>query len=280
MKIHVIETGNFKLDGGAMFGVVPKSMWHKKVAADDNNMCTWAMRCLLIEDGKQLTLIDTGIGNKQDEKFLSHYYLHGSHSLASSLASKGFNTADVTDVLLTHLHFDHCGGAICRVNDSLVPTFSNAKYWSNATHWHNATMPNEREQASFLADNILPIQQSGQLNFIAEQNGVAFNNNIKMHFVNGHSQGMMLPLINYKGHQILFAADLFPSPHHIALPWIMGYDMQPLITLAEKKQILQQAMEQNWLIFYEHDAQVACTTLIQNAKGAIIAGESVNVESL
>jgi glyoxylase-like metal-dependent hydrolase (beta-lactamase superfamily II) len=279
MKIHSINTGLFKLDGGAMFGVVPKSMWQKKYPCDENNMCTWAMRCMLIEDGKQLILIDTGIGSKQDAKFTSHFYLHGNDSLQQSIAAKGYSMTDVTDVILTHLHFDHCGGAISTQKELLVPTFKNATYWSNETHWKSATAPNERERASFLKENILPIQESGQLKFIENKDGAIFNNNISLRLVNGHTESMMLPLVNYNGNNILFAADLFPSPLHINLPWIMAYDMQPLKTLAEKKLILADAVANNYTIFYEHDANIECTKLIQTERG-IIAGEAFNLAEL
>jgi glyoxylase-like metal-dependent hydrolase (beta-lactamase superfamily II) len=279
MKIHSINTGFFKLDGGAMFGVVPKSMWQKKYAADDNNMCTWAMRCMLIEDGKQLILIDTGIGAKQDEKFTNHFYLHGNDSLQKSIEAKGYSINDITDVILTHLHFDHCGGAITKQDELLVPTFKNAIYWSNETHWQNATTPNERERASFLKENILPIQESGQLQFIENKDEAIFNSNIKIRLVSGHTEAMMLPLINYNGQNILFAADLFPSPLHINLPWIMAYDMQPLKTLSEKKLILKDAIQNNYSIFYEHDANVECTRLIETERG-IVAGEAFRIEDI
>jgi glyoxylase-like metal-dependent hydrolase (beta-lactamase superfamily II) len=279
MKIHSINTGLFKLDGGAMFGVVPKSMWHKKYAADENNMCTWAMRCLLIEDGKQLILVDTGIGAKQDEKFTSHFYLHGNDSLQKSIEQKGYSLNDITDVILTHLHFDHCGGAITKQNELLVPTFKNATYWSNKSHWENATKPNERERASFLKENILPIQESGQLKFIENKDHAIFNENIKLRLVSGHTQDMMLPLINFKGQNILFAADLFPSPLHISLPWIMAYDMQPLVTLQEKKNILADAIAEKYIIMYEHDAYHECSSLTQNEKGVTV-GDFMKVGDL
>jgi glyoxylase-like metal-dependent hydrolase (beta-lactamase superfamily II) len=270
MKLTTINTGLFKLDGGAMFGVVPKSMWSKRYAADENNMCTWAMRCMLIEDGNQLILIDTGIGNKQDDKFFGHFYLHGNDSLVNSIHEAGYDIKDVTDVILTHLHFDHCGGAIVRTGENFAPQFTNAKYWSNEAHWQNATQPNERERASFLPANILPIQESGQLNMFVGNNKTPIHQHIEMIVVDGHSEGMMLPLINYGGKKILFAADLFPSPHHIALPWIMGYDMQPLKTLAEKKSILARAAEENWHIFFEHDAQIEMCNVEKTDRGIIV----------
>ena len=209
MKLYSINTGYFKLDGGAMFGVVPKSIWHKINPADENNLCSWALRCLLIEDGKRLTLIDNGIGDKQDEKFFGHYYLHGNDTLDKSLAAHGFSKNDITDVILTHLHFDHCGGSIKRDGDKLVPAFKNAVYWSNARHWKWATEPNDREKASFLKENILPIKDSGQLKFI-EADGNSFPENIIIRQVFGHTEAMMLPQISYKGKSILYMADLCP----------------------------------------------------------------------
>ncbi|PUZ27986.1 MBL fold metallo-hydrolase [Chitinophaga parva] len=267
MKLYSIETGFFKLDGGAMFGVVPKSIWHKLNPADENNMCTWAMRCLLIEDGKRLILVDTGIGNKQDAKFFSYYYLHGNDTLDKSLAAYGFHRDDITDVFLTHLHFDHCGGAIVREGDNLVPAFKNAKYWSNESHWAWATQPNEREKASFLSDNILPIQQSGQLNFIDGFDGVAFADNFHVRFVNGHTDSMMLPQLRYKDHTILYMADLLPSIGHLPIPYVMAYDMFPLTTLTEKKAFLQEALDKPYVLFFEHDPKVECATLQLTEKG-------------
>src|SRR6185312_8331452 len=220
MKLHTINTGFFKLDGGAMFGVVPKSIWNKTNPADENNLCTWAMRCLLIEDGNRLILVDTGIGNKQDERFFSHYYLHGDASMDSSLAARGFHRDDITDVFLTHLHFDHVGGAIKRENEHLVPAFKNATYWSNQQHWDWAVYPNEREKASFLKENILPIRESRQLKFIPVEDGVQFSSNVNVRFVYGHTDAMMLPQISYKGRQILYTADLLPSAGHIPVPYV------------------------------------------------------------
>src|SRR5476651_755138 len=247
MKLHTIDTGFFKLDGGAMFGVVPKSIWQKTNPADDNNLCTWAMRCLLVEDGDRLILIDTGIGNKQSEKFFSHYYLHGDATLDSSLKKLGFHRDDITDVFLTHLHFDHVGGAVERTGETLAPAFKNATYWSNDKHWNWAVYPNEREKASFLKENIMPIQESGQLKLINVQDGVRFTNNFHVRFVSGHTDNMMLPLINYKGRQVLYMADLLPSVGHLPLPYVMAYDMFPLKTLTEKKIILQEALEKDYI---------------------------------
>ena len=277
MKLHTINTELFKLDGGAMFGVVPKSMWNKLNPADENNLCTWAMRLLLIEDGNRLILIDTGIGNKQDAKFFGHYYLHGNDTLEKSLQSKGFSKDDITDVILTHLHFDHCGGAIERKGDALLPAFKNAIYWSNKRHWQWAVQPNDREKASFLKDNILPIQQSGQLQFIdvpkssVEETGklsiAHFSDNISLRFVNGHTDMMMLPQITYNGKTIVYMADLLPSTGHIPLPYVMAYDMFPLTTLHEKKAFLQEAVDNEYILFFEHDPINECCTLQQTEKG-------------
>lgn len=267
MKLHSVNTGYFKLDGGAMFGVVPKTIWNKLNPADSNNLCSWAMRCLLIEDGDRLILIDNGIGNKQDEKFFGHYYLHGDESLDNSLQKLGFHRNDITDVFLTHLHFDHCGGSIERDGDKLVPAFKNAAFWSNLRHWEWATEPNDREKASFLKENILPIEQSGQLKFIEPTNGVAFTDNISVRFANGHTDAMMLPQISYKGHTIVFMADLLPSIGHIPIPYVMAYDMFPLTTLHEKKQFLQEATDKQYLLFFEHDPVHECCTLQMTEKG-------------
>ncbi len=267
MKLHTIDTGFFKLDGGAMFGVVPKVIWNKTNPADENNLCTWAMRCLLIEDEDRLILVDTGIGNKQDEKFFSHYYLHGNASLDSSLAALGFHRNDITDVFLTHLHFDHVGGAVIRENDKLIPAFKNAIYWSNQQHWDWAVYPNEREKASFIKENILPIKESGQLKFISTGDGVQFTENVAVKLVYGHTDAMMLPLINYKEREIMYMADLLPSTGHIPLPYVMAYDMFPLKTLEEKKVFLNDAVDKNYILFLEHDPLNECCTLQQTEKG-------------
>jgi len=267
MKLHTIDTGFFKLDGGAMFGVVPKTIWNKTNPADDNNLCTWAMRCLLVEDGKRLILIDTGIGNKQDEKFFGHYYLHGTATIDSSLAALGFHRDDITDVFLTHLHFDHVGGAVKRDGDKLLPAFKNAVYWSNPQHWEWAVNPNEREKASFLKENILPIQQSGQLQFVDSTDGIKFAENFHVRFVYGHTDAMMLPLISYKDKKILYMADLLPSVGHLPLPYVMAYDMFPLKTLTEKKLFLNEAVEQEYILYFEHDPINECCTLQQTEKG-------------
>ncbi len=266
MKLYTIDTGYFKLDGGAMFGVVPKSLWHKLNPADENNLCAWAMRCLLIEDENRLILIDTGIGNKQSEKFMSHYHLHGNDTLLSSLQRHGFTPNDITDVLLTHLHFDHVGGAVQRQGDKLKLSFPNATYWSNQQHWQWATEPNAREKASFLPENILPIQESGQLKMI-DENTPSFSDNILIRFAGGHTKNMMLPQIHYNGTTILYMADLLPSVAHIPLPYVMAYDMFPTITLQEKEFYLQEALSHNYILFFEHDPLVECCTLQQTDKG-------------
>jgi len=267
MNLYTIDTGFFKLDGGAMFGVVPKVIWNKTNPADENNLCTWAMRCLLVEDEGRLILIDTGIGNKQDDRFFSHYYLHGDATIDKSLPALGFHRDDITDVFLTHLHFDHVGGAVIRDGDKLLPAFKNAIYWSNDKHWDWAVNPNEREKASFLKENILPIQESGQLKFVSAEDGVKFTDNIHIRFAYGHTDAMMLPLINYKDKSILYMADLLPSTGHIPLPYVMAYDMFPLKTLTEKKTILNEAVEKNYILYLEHDPLNECCTLQQTEKG-------------
>lgn len=265
MKLHVIDTGFFKLDGGAMFGVVPKSIWQKTNPADANNLCTWAMRSLLIEDGNQLILIDNGIGDKQDEKFLSHYYLHGDASLISSIRKAGFSENDITDQFLTHLHFDHCGGGVKMVNDKPVLTFPNANYWSNSDHWQWATKPNKREKASFLKENILPMQESGHLKF-AEMGSSPFSQ-FDILYVSGHTDKMMIPKIRYKDHVICYMADLLPSTGHIPLAYVMGYDTRPLITLDEKEKFLNEAADKKYILFLQHDPVNECCTVIRTEKG-------------
>lgn len=267
MNIYSIDTGFFKLDGGAMFGVVPKSLWSRTNPADENNLCTWAMRLLLIEDGKQLILVDTGIGDKQSEKFFSHYFLHGDATLDKSLAKHGFHRDDVTDVFLTHLHFDHVGGAIKKDGEKLIPAFKNANYWSNKQHWEWAVNPNQREKASFLKENILPIQESGQLKFIEDKSSGILNPNISIRFAFGHTDAMMLPQINYKGKTILYIADLLPSVGHIPLPYVMAYDMFPLKTLEERELYWNEIVENEYIVFLEHDSENECCTMQMTEKG-------------
>lgn len=278
MILHTIDTGFFKLDGGAMFGVVPKTIWNKLNPADANNLCTWALRCMLIEDGNRLILVDTGLGNKQDAKFFSHYDLHGENDLDGSLESKGFSRNDITDVFLTHLHFDHCGGAIIRQEGRLVPAFPNAVYWSNPSHWAWATEPNEREKASFLKENILPIQDSGQLQMLPVRSKdntdsadhltqVPFAEGFNIRIVDGHTNSMMLPQLTYKGKTIVFMADLLPSAAHMPIPYVMAYDMFPLTSLREKKVFLDEALAGDYILFFEHDPIHECCSLQKTEKG-------------
>jgi glyoxylase-like metal-dependent hydrolase (beta-lactamase superfamily II) len=267
MKLYVINTGFFKLDGGAMFGVVPKSLWQKVNPPDENNLCKWALRCLLIEDGKRLMLIDNGIGDKQDAKFFSHYYLSGDDTLEKSLAKYGFHSDDITDMFLTHLHFDHCGGGIKynKNRTGFEPAFKNATYWSNQRHWQWATVPNAREKASFLKENIIPMQESGQLKFVENEGELFPDFNIT--FANGHTDAMMIPHIHYKGKTIVYMADLLPSVGHIPLPYIMAYDTRPLITLDEKGKFLEKAAEEEYILFFEHDPVNECCTVQKTEKG-------------
>ncbi|TXK47668.1 MBL fold metallo-hydrolase [Pontibacter qinzhouensis] len=268
MKLHVIDTGFFKLDGGAMFGVVPKTLWQRTNPADENNLCTWAMRCLLIEDGNRLILIDNGIGDKQDARFLSHYYLHGEASLKGSLKKAGFAAADITDVFLTHLHFDHCGGGVKykNSNGALELVFPNATYWSNAGHWEWATKPNAREKASFLKENILPMQESGHLKFVDPAAASPFPQ-FDIFFADGHTDKMMVPIIKYQDEKIAFMADLLPSVGHIPLPYVMGYDTRPLLTLQEKADFLKKAADEKIVLFLEHDPVNECCTVQHTEKG-------------
>ncbi len=266
MKLHAIETGFFKLDGGAMFGVVPKSIWNKTNPADSNNMCTWGNRLLLIEESNRLMLVDTGLGDKQTEKFFSYYYLHGDATLDKSLTSLGFERNDITDVILTHLHFDHCGGAIVREGEKLSPAFKNANFWSNADHWAWATAPNPREKASFLKENILPIQESGQLKFVEDIEN-PFGKDIGIRYANGHTEAMMLPQIKYKGKTVLYMADLLPSVGHIPIPYVMGYDVRPLVTMEERNTYWNEIVDNEYILFFEHDPINECCTLQHTEKG-------------
>ncbi|MET0635766.1 MAG: MBL fold metallo-hydrolase [Chitinophagaceae bacterium] len=273
MKLHTINTGFFKLDGGAMFGVVPKSIWNKLNPADENNLCSWALRCLLIETGNRLILVDTGMGDKQDAKFFSHYYLHGTDTMDNSLTAAGFSRNDITDVFLTHLHFDHVGGAVLKEGEQLLPAFPYATYWSNETHWQWAIHPNEREKASFLKENILPLQESGRLRFVDNIPAagvlpeVPFMDGFSIRIAGGHTKSMMLPQLQYKGNTIVYMADLLPSMAHIPLPYVMAYDMFPLLTLEEKKLFLQEALENNYVLYFEHDPAAECCRLEQTPKG-------------
>ncbi len=265
MKIYPIETGNFKLDGGAMFGVVPKSIWQRTNPADSSNMCSWALRCMLIEEGDRLILIDNGMGQKQSEKFFGFYYLHGDGSLEGSLKKAGFHPDDITDVFLTHLHFDHCGGGVKWNKDRTAyePTFKNAIYWSNRKHWQWATVPNDREKASFLKENISPMEEFGQLKFV-EDGFEAFD----IFYADGHTDAMMIPLLNYQGKKMAFMADLLPSAGHIPMPYVMGYDTRPLLTLEDRKRFYKKAIDEDLYLFMEHDAQNEIITLKDTEKGA------------
>lgn len=272
MKLYPIEAGNFKLDGGAMFGVVPKSLWHRTNPADNNNLIDIAARCLLVEDGSRLILIDTGMGDKQSDKFYSYYHLWGDDSIDNSLASFGFHRNDITDVFMTHLHFDHCGGTIQYNKDRTVlePAFKNATFWSNKDHWTWATQPNRREKASFLKENILPMEESGQLKFTSLPDNSVLKNSgfgFDIFFANGHTDKQMIPIINYKGKTICFMADLLPTAGHLPIPFVMGYDTRPLLTLDEKEQFLNLAANNNYYLFLEHDAHNPIITVKQTEKG-------------
>jgi glyoxylase-like metal-dependent hydrolase (beta-lactamase superfamily II) len=278
MKLHIIDTGLFKLDGGAMFGVVPKSLWSKYQQPDESNLCTWAMRCLLIETEQKLILIDTGMGDKQSEKFFGHYHPHGDATLLNSIKNKGFSAEDITDVVLTHLHFDHCGGAVSKnLNGDLFTTFPKATYWSDQEHWEWAINPNAREKASFLKENILPIQESGQLQFINEYTKIIPE--LTFALANGHTEGMLIPHIQYGDKTIVFMADLLPSPTHIPIAWVMGYDVRPLVTVREKETFLQEAVNKEYILFYEHDAHIQASKVIATERGNFRAGEQGDLAS-
>lgn len=265
MKIIPINTGFFKLDGGAMFGVVPKSLWERTNPADAKNLCSWAMRCLLIDTGDRVILIDNGIGNKQSEKFFSHYYLHGDDTLLKSLEENGYHPDDITDMFLTHLHFDHCGGGVVRTENGFEMLFKNAKYWTNKAHWKWATEPNPREKASFLKENLIPMLESGQLHYV-ESEGELFPG-FSVRFFSGHTDAQMIPFITHQGKTLVFVADVLPSTGHIPLPYVMGYDTRPLITLKEKKSFLDEAAENDYILFLEHDYYNECCTVQQTEKG-------------
>lgn len=282
MKLHVLETGKFKLDGGAMFGVVPKRMWQKMHPADDDNLCTWQMRCLLVEDGNRKILIDTGVGSKQDDRFRSHFYPHDDIDFTESLTKIGLTTEDITDVFLTHFHFDHVGGALKRdAQGAIVPVFPNATYWSNEVHYNWALNPNAREAASFLKENFVPMRDQGILQMIDVQEGIKFSDNISLSFVYGHTEAMMLPYISLpSGNTLIYCADLIPSHHHIQMPYVMAYDLRPLETMKEKKVLHDVATDGKHFLFFEHDLDVACGFLTKNENGRVVFGGDVNISDI
>ena len=287
MKLYTIDTGFFKLDGGAMFGVVPKVLWEKRHPADERNLCSWALRCLLVETDGHLILIDNGMGDKQDAKFFSYYYLHGDATLVGSLKKHGFTPDDITDVFLTHLHFDHCGGSIRREGDKLVPAFKNATYWSNKFHWEWATKPNPREKASFLQENILPIRESGQLKFVdaerKQDTDTPFVKNLFPGFdvlmVNGHTDAMMIPHIAYKDRTLIYMADLIPSANHIPVPWVICYDTRPLLSMQEKAPLLESAADKGSILYFEHDPVTECAVVERTERGVKLK-ETLRLEDL
>ena len=284
MNLYSIHAGNFKLDGGAMCGVVPKSLWTKTNPADKDNMIDMSARCLLIENGNKLILVDTGMGNKQSDKFFSHYKRWGDFDLVKSINAAGFGVDEVTDVLLTHLHFDHCGGAVIwdKSKDRYDTQFKNAKYWSNEEHWNWATSPNPREKASFLDENLLPIKESGRLNFVKNTSNrfvLSEELGVEVLCVDGHTEKQMIPKVAFKGKNLIYAADLIPTAGHIPVPYIMGYDVRPLLTMKEKSSFLEDAFENDCLLFMEHDPKNEVVSLKKTEKG-IRFGESFLLKEL
>ena len=272
MKLTTIHSGLFKLDGGAMFGVVPKQMWHRLNPPDENNMCTWAMRCLLLETDNKKILFDTGMGDKQGDKFRSHFEPHGPYTLLQSLEDAGVKPDDITDVFLTHYHFDHVGGAVSKREDGrLEPTFPNADYWSNQPHIDWAMNPNMREKASFLKENFVPLEAEGVLKTLAAKAPREFwSEDVEVLFVNGHTEKMMIPHININGRTVVFCADLLPSTGHLGLPYVMAYDVRPLVTLKEKEPFLKMAVERNYLLYLEHDPIAECIEIGINERGKFV----------
>lgn len=281
MKLSIIETGKFKLDGGAMFGVVPKTMWQKLNPPDENNMCTWAMRCLLVETGERKILVDTGMGNKQGEKFRSHFHPHGEDDLISSLKKKGLAPSDITDVLLTHLHFDHSGGAVTRLeNGELVPTFPNAKYWTNRSHFEWASTPNPRERASFLKENFQPLWDQDHLHFISEEAGFEWLPNIESHLAFGHTEAMITPHFKIAGKTLVYGADLLPSSFHIGLPYVMSYDVRPFETMKEKGELLKRMVSEDMYVIFEHDPFSECGQIGINDRGRYYIKERMKLDDI
>jgi glyoxylase-like metal-dependent hydrolase (beta-lactamase superfamily II) len=282
MKVMSIDTGHFKLDGGAMFGVVPKTIWQKMIPADGNNLCSWTMRCLLVDTGEKVILIDTGLGDKQDERFFSHYFLHGEATLMGSLQKAGYSPEAITDVLITHFHFDHVGGAVKKdENGHLSPAFPNAKYWTTQRHYDWAYTPNAREKASFLKENFVPLKEAGVLHNIPEEEGYAWDKYIRMRFSYGHTESMMLPEIRFNEDiTIIYVADLIPSAHHVGLPYIMGYDIRPLVTLEEKTRFLTEVAEKGYYLFLEHDKDTECITVKLDDKGRPQLGHRFSLEEV
>ena len=280
MIVSSIDTGFFKLDGGAMFGIVPKRIWQRLNPPDDSNLCTWAMRCLLIETGDRKILVDAGLGNKQDEKFRSFFEPHGDASLLGSLTARGYSAAEITDVFLTHLHFDHCGGAVRKMADgSLQPTFPNAIYWTNEVHYRWAVNPNAREQASFLPENFVPLMEAGVLKYLeVQRDPYKWLPGLEVQVVNGHTEAMMLLHIDTPKRRLVYCADLIPSSFHIGLPYIMSYDIRPMDTLAEKNALFEEAVSKNWGLVFEHDPRTECCLLQQTEGRRIVAGLSGNLE--
>jgi len=282
MKLHILETGKFKLDGGAMFGVIPKRMWNKMHPADEENLCTWQMRCLLVEDGDKKILIDTGVGQKQDDRFRKHFYPHDDVAFNASLAEIGFTVEDITDVLLTHFHFDHVGGALIRDNNGhIIPTFPNATYWTNEVHYDWAFTPNAREAASFLKENFVPLKEAGVLQMIDVQEGIQFSEHIRLSFVYGHTEAMMIPYIGLpSGNTLIYCADLIPSHHHVQLPYVMAYDMKPLESMKEKQTLHDRATDGRHFLFFEHDLDVACGEIQRNEQGRVVFGREVMLSDI
>ncbi len=282
MKVHSIDTGRFKLDGGAMFGVVPKRMWHKLHPADEENMIVLQARCLLVDEGNRKILIDTGMGSKQDEKFRGHFYPHDIVGFDESLAAAGFTREDITDVLITHFHFDHVGGALAYdASGHIIPTFPNATYWTNEKHYNWAYSPNAREAASFLKENFVPLKEHGVLRYVDVAQGVRFSASIRLDFVFGHTEAMMIPYIDLpSGKTLVYVADLLPFHHHVPMPYVMSYDVRPLETMREKATLFEKTCNETHVLFFEHDPFLTCGKLVKNDAGKVIFGGEVRLEEI